>query len=97
MAEYEDRSSAVDPAVDDDRHPRRLRVTVGHKNLLDWLALLLLIVGGLNWGLVGLFGLDFVSEVFGPGSPAARAIFVAVGLAAVWGFALMRLGPARRL
>ncbi|MGZ5847760.1 MAG: hypothetical protein ACXWJJ_09820 [Ramlibacter sp.] len=39
MAEYEDRSSAVDPAVDDPRRPRR-HVTVGSKNLLDWLALL---------------------------------------------------------
>ncbi|MGZ5181490.1 MAG: DUF378 domain-containing protein [Ramlibacter sp.] len=95
MAEYEDRSSAVDPAVDDPRRPRR-HVTVGSKNLLDWLALLLLIVGGLNWGLVGLFGIDLVSEVFGPGSPASRAIYVAVGVAALWGFALMRLAPARR-
>ena len=68
---------------------------MGHKNILDWLALILLIIGGLNWGLVGLFGIDVVASIFGPGSMLSRVIYIAVGVAALWGFALSRLAPAR--
>ncbi len=48
------------------------------------LTLLLVIVGGLNWGLVGLFGFDLVAAIFGPGSLLARAVYVIVGASAVW-------------
>ena len=48
------------------------------------LTLLLVIVGGLNWGLVGLFGFDLVATIFGPGSLLARAVYVIVGASAVW-------------
>lgn len=34
-------------------------------NALDWIALVLLIVGGINWGLVGLFDFDLVAALFG--------------------------------
>lgn len=81
---------------EDERSTRHVQHTVGHKNILDWLALALLIVGGLNWGLVGLFGIDVVSSIFGPGSMLSRVIYIAVGVAAIWGFALSRLGPTRR-
>lgn len=52
---------------------------------LDTLAAALLIVGGLNWGLVGLFGFDLVAAIFG-GSTAflARIVYVLVGAAAVY-------------
>ncbi|MGZ5848920.1 MAG: DUF378 domain-containing protein, partial [Ramlibacter sp.] len=59
--------------------------------------IVLLIIGGLNWGLVGLFGIDMVASIFGPGSMASRVIYIAVGVAALWGFALTRLGPTRRV
>jgi uncharacterized membrane protein YuzA (DUF378 family) len=65
-------------------------------NGLDWLALILLIVGGLNWGLVGAFDLDLVAALFGPGSMISRIIYILVGLAAIWGFAIMRLGRGGR-
>ncbi|RYY96327.1 MAG: DUF378 domain-containing protein [Comamonadaceae bacterium] len=68
----------------------------GSKNILDWLAIVLLIVGGLNWGLVGLFDVDLVAMLFGQGTTVARAVYILVGLAAIWGFALMRLSPANR-
>ena len=77
---------------DDARHHQ---ATVGSKNILDWLSIILLIIGGLNWGLVGLFGIDVVASIFGPGSMISRAIYIAVGVAAIWGFALTRLGPTR--
>jgi uncharacterized membrane protein YuzA (DUF378 family) len=47
------------------------------------LALILLVVGGLNWGSVGLLGKDLVAAAVGRGA-AAKAIYVAVGLAALF-------------
>jgi len=61
----------------------------GRGNALDYLAMLLMIVGGLNWGLVGLLDLDLVATLFGPGSTISRIIYILVGLAAVWGFITM--------
>ncbi|MDB6103887.1 MAG: hypothetical protein JWO52_3886 [Gammaproteobacteria bacterium] len=49
-----------------------------------WIAFWLLVVGGLNWGLFGLFGVDLVAVVFGPGSVAARVVYVVVGLSAIY-------------
>ena len=66
------------------------------KNFLDWLSIILLIIGGLNWGLVGLLDLDIVATLFGQGSMISRVIYILVGLAAIWGFALMRLGRSAR-
>lgn len=51
---------------------------------LNLITLLLVIVGGLNWGLVGLFNLDLVAAVFGAGSSLARLIYALVGASAVW-------------
>jgi uncharacterized membrane protein YuzA (DUF378 family) len=48
------------------------------------LTLLLVIVGGLNWGLVGFFGFDLVATIFGTGSLLARAVYVIVGASAAW-------------
>lgn len=49
---------------------------------LDIVTAVLVIVGGLNWGLVGLFGFDLVATLFGDMSVASRAVYVLVGLAA---------------
>lgn len=46
-------------------------------------ALVLLIVGGLNWGLVGLFNFDLVAALFGDMSTLSRIVYVVVGIAAV--------------
>ena len=51
---------------------------------LDWIALILLVVGGLNWLLVGLFGFDLVAAIFGDMSIVARIIYVIVGLCAIY-------------
>lgn len=52
---------------------------------IDVIAAVLLVVGGLNWGLVGAFQFDLVATLFG-GSDAilARIVYIVVGLAAVW-------------
>ena len=53
--------------------------------MLDKIALALVIIGGLNWGSIGIFGFDFVGAIFG-GQDAifSRIIFTLVGLAALW-------------
>ncbi|HET9334410.1 MAG TPA: DUF378 domain-containing protein [Gemmatimonadota bacterium] len=58
---------------------------------LDIIAAVLLVIGGLNWGLVGLTGLDLVAVLFGTGSGAARAVYALVGLAAVYQTATLPL------
>jgi len=55
------------------------------KNALYWVAFVLLIVGGFNWGLYGLFsGFDLVDAVFGSIAFLAQIVYVLVGLAAVY-------------
>ncbi len=53
--------------------------------MLDRLALLLVVIGALNWGSVGLFQFDIVSWLFGGAdSLISRIIFTLVGLAGLW-------------
>lgn len=53
--------------------------------MLDRIALLLLVIGGINWGLIGIFQFDLVAFIFG-GSAAilSRIIYVLVALSAIW-------------
>lgn len=51
--------------------------------ILKFTGLLLLIIGGLNWGLVGLFDFDLVSYIFGDNSFLTRTIYILVGLGAL--------------
>lgn len=51
---------------------------------LDWVATILVIVGGLNWGLVGAFHLDLVALIFGPMSMLSKIVYILVGLSAVY-------------
>lgn len=48
------------------------------------ITLVLLIVGGLNWLLVGAFDFDLVAALFGEMSPLSRIVYVLVGLSALW-------------
>lgn len=61
---------------------------------VNGIAMILLVVGGLNCGLVGLFQVDLVAAVFGAGSTLARTVYVLVRLSAQWGLCL--LGPLTR-
>ena len=51
---------------------------------INVVTLLLVIVGGLNWGLVGLFNFNLVAALFGDGSALSRIVYVLVGLSALW-------------
>ncbi|PJE58140.1 MAG: DUF378 domain-containing protein [Candidatus Portnoybacteria bacterium CG10_big_fil_rev_8_21_14_0_10_36_7] len=51
---------------------------------LDWTAMIILVVGGLNWGLVGLFDYDLVASLFGAGTLLAKIVYDLVGLSAIY-------------
>ena len=51
---------------------------------IDVVAAILLVVGGLNWGLVGTANFDLVATLFGAGSILAKAVYTLVGLAAAY-------------
>ena len=54
--------------------------------IVRFIAVLLMVVGSLNWGLVGFFQYDLVGDIFGgAGTPLARIIFALVGLAGLYG------------
>ncbi len=58
--------------------------------MLDKIALILVIIGALNWGSIGFFGFDIVGVLFGgQGSLLARIIFALVGIAGLWSIGLL--------
>jgi uncharacterized membrane protein YuzA (DUF378 family) len=52
--------------------------------IIDWIALALVIVGALNWGLMGLAKFNLVETLFGEDSPLARLVYVLVGVAGIY-------------
>lgn len=69
--------------------------------ILDGFARLLIVVGGLNWGLVGLFKFDLVAWIcsgldFGETNAASRVVYVLVGVAALYQLVLLPTLFARR-
>ncbi len=57
--------------------------------LLDRIALILLIIGGLNWGSIGIFNFDIVGFITGDIEILKTIIFTLVGLCAVWCISLL--------
>lgn len=80
--------ATMDSPMTERRHlPDRRSGISAHKKRMtaaEWIPMLLLIIGGVNWGLVGLFDLDLVATLFGEGSALSRVIYVAVGLSALY-------------
>ena len=65
--------------------------------IVNTITLVLLIVGGLNWGLVGLVSFDLVAALFGEMSALSRIVYTLVGLSALWQLVpLFRGDEARR-
>jgi len=71
---------------------------------INAITLLIVIVGGINWAIVGIFDFDVVTALFGtataesaPPSATARVSYVIIGLSAAWQFGVLlrRLAPAR--
>lgn len=53
-------------------------------NSIDWTALVLVIIGGLNWGLVGALEFNLVDSLFGDMSALSRIVYILVGLSAIY-------------
>ncbi|OHA57908.1 MAG: DUF378 domain-containing protein [Candidatus Vogelbacteria bacterium RIFOXYB1_FULL_42_16] len=53
-------------------------------NAFDWGAVILSIIGALNWGLVGAFQFDLVGAIFGDMTALSRLIYIIVGLAGIY-------------
>lgn len=64
------------------RHLEVLRMN--SLSMLDWVALVLVIVGGVNWGLVALMDLDLVAMLFGDMTMVSRIVYGLVGASAVY-------------
>lgn len=52
-------------------------------NAIDWVSYVLLVIGGLNWGLVGFFDFNLVESLFGAGT-FTTIVYDLVGLSALW-------------
>jgi uncharacterized protein len=51
---------------------------------LTWTAIALVVIGAINWGLVGIFRVDLVAAIFGTLSPVSRIVYVVVALAGLY-------------
>lgn len=51
---------------------------------VDWIAMVLLIVGGINWGLIGLLNFNLVTAIFGEITAITRVVYILVGLSALY-------------
>ena len=57
--------------------------------IIDKIALLLIIIGAINWGLIGIFNFNLVYTIFGTMSVISRIIYTLVGIAGLWGIKLL--------
>jgi hypothetical protein len=53
-------------------------------NIIDWIAFILVIIGALNWALVGIFNFDLVAVIFGYTTIITRVIYTVVGVAGLY-------------
>lgn len=53
-------------------------------NIFDWFFLALLVIGGVNWGMIGAFNIDLVSSLFGVMTTISRVVYGLVGISAVY-------------
>ncbi|MFH0840772.1 MAG: DUF378 domain-containing protein [bacterium] len=53
-------------------------------NVLDWIVMILVIIGAINWGLIGFFSFDLVAAIFGDMSSVTRIIYALVGIAGLY-------------
>lgn len=57
--------------------------------IVDKIALVLIIIGAINWGLVGIFNFNLVDAIFGTMSVISRIIYALVGISGLWGIKLL--------
>ena len=57
--------------------------------IIDKVALALIVIGALNWGLIGLFEFDLVATIFGDMSVLSRIVYSLVGISGLWGIKML--------
>lgn len=57
--------------------------------IVDKIALILIIIGAINWGLIGIFNFNLVEAIFGTMSVISRIIYALVGVSGLWGIKLL--------
>ena len=57
--------------------------------IIDKIELVLIIIGAINWGLIGFFKFDLVATIFGEMSVLSRIIYALVGISGLWGIKLL--------
>ena len=57
--------------------------------IIDKIALILIIIGAINWGLIGLFRFNLVELIFGDMTALARIVYSLVGISGLWGIKLL--------
>ena len=57
--------------------------------IIDKIALVLIIIGAINWGLIGIFKFNLVDAIFGTMSVISRIIYALVGISGIWGIKLL--------
>lgn len=57
--------------------------------IIDKIALVLIIIGAINWGLIGIFNFNLVAAIFGDMTVIARIIYGLVGISGIWGIKLL--------
>lgn len=57
--------------------------------VIDTIALVLIIIGAINWGLVGIFNFNLVDAIFGAMSVISRIIYILVGISGLWATKLL--------
>lgn len=57
--------------------------------VIDTIALILIIIGAINWGLIGIFNFNLVDAIFGAMSVISRIIYILVGISGLWAIKLL--------
>lgn len=57
--------------------------------IIDKIALVLIIIGAINWGLIGIFNFNLVEALFGAMTVLSRIIYALVGISGLWGIKLL--------
>lgn len=65
-------------------------------NAMDWVTWVLVLIGGLNWGLVGAFDYNLVDSIFGADSTIGMIIYILVGLSALYIIAMLLMKGSKK-
>ena len=65
------------------------RKEINAMKIIDTITLILIIIGAINWGLIGIFNFNLVGAIFGDMTVLSRIIYGLVGVSGLWGIKLL--------